>query len=176
MGKDPAELDRQIEQQRQQITRRLDDLQGRIRKDVSSVRDEAKGRASNMAGEAKTYVDFQTQMRERPALTMAGALGVGVLLGVLSESLTASDSSYTGAPRYAYEPPARPSALTSAFNDLAGSIFGPATSTFRDELRDLVQEGFTSVKRSLKGEGTEGDRPDLNMQPQDESLVEGSRH
>ena len=84
MGKDPDQIERAIRDHREAISRRISDLQGRVQKDLESVRSEAQARANGAVEQAKGAFDIESQVRDHPMSSLAGAFGAGVLLGVIS--------------------------------------------------------------------------------------------
>ena len=148
MGRNPDEIERQIASRRAQITNHVQDVQDRVRADVESVKQTAHDQASEAMNQTKSKLDFNGQTKEHPYTMLAGALGLGVLLGAASEGLpggggSARHSSSRNGGGYASD-----SASSGLLGGLVSSMLGPTADTFKDELRDLVKEGFSSFKQS----------------------------
>jgi ElaB/YqjD/DUF883 family membrane-anchored ribosome-binding protein len=78
MAKKPAEIQREIAQQRAAIERRLHALEDRV---VDDVRDAGSAFTSEI-GERTRINQYAS---ERPLATVAGAFGAGVVLGMISD-------------------------------------------------------------------------------------------
>jgi len=147
MGKDPDAIDRHIAEQRARIGQQIASLKGRVRADLRSVRDEAKGRVSMVAEEAKATMDVDSQMKEHPASILTGALGLGVVLGMIGGESSSRDGR---APSYGDGPSTpRGGSQGSLLGGLLGPALGSVSGTLTEELRQLIREGFAS----LRGEG-----------------------
>lgn len=172
MGKKPDQIEQDIIQQRNYISRRVEDLQHRVQEDVRTVRAEARGRATGAMDQAKGRMQDARQsvkldninldsikslVEEHTVSSMAGALGLGVLLGVVSEGIGGGGSGRSESSR-------RASAAAHTGGDsresrngggggissMIGSMIGPAASTAQSELQDLVREGFNLMKEQLQ--------------------------
>ena len=146
MGANPDEIERQIAQQRARIDERMKGLETRIRDDVENVRTEASNRASGTVGGAKELFQPDGPMRDHPLSMMAGALGLGVVLGMVSEGLTSGREPGAG-DRHSYRRnDSRRSDGSSGISSMVGSLLGPAAVTAQNELQDLIKEGFATLK------------------------------
>jgi ElaB/YqjD/DUF883 family membrane-anchored ribosome-binding protein len=154
MGAKPDEIERQIAAQRANIDQRLQGLETRVKQDVDSVRNEASNRASGTVSGFKQVFETDGPMREHPLSMMAGALGLGVVLGMVSEGITSSgggDSRSNGSTHQRDEGRSNGGGSSGVGSLLAGLV-GPAATTAQNELQDLIKEGFAS----LKGKGDNG--------------------
>ena len=152
MGAKPDEIERQIADQRARIDHRLQGLETRVKQDVDNVRSEASNRASDTVGGVKQIFEPDGPMREHPLSMMAGALGLGVVLGMVSEGITSGggDSSRNGSSHQSSE--SRSNGSSSGLASMLSGLVGPAAATAQNELQDLIKEGFAS----LKGRGNNG--------------------
>lgn len=147
MGKKPDQIEREISDQRSRIGEHLGTLQTRVQDDVGVVRDEARTRMSGAFDDAKGAFGSDGIMQQHPLTTMAGALGVGVVLGVASEGFGSgarrNDGSSGGS---SGRSEAAPGNSASGIGGLLASIVGPAAGTAQEELQQLVREGFDAVR------------------------------
>jgi hypothetical protein len=81
-------------------------------------------------------------MEEHTLSTMAGAVGLGVLAGVVSEGLGGNGSSNGGSHRSSQ----RNNSGSFGLGGLVSSLLGPAASTAQDEFQQLVREGFSTLR------------------------------
>ena len=152
MGKKPDQIENEIRQHRAEMTRRMDALQERIQDQVATTRDDTKARVSGAMGEARTALKPDTLMQERPLSALAGALGVGVLLGVVSEGF----GSGGGGRQEQRFSESRSNGSGAGLAGLLTYIAGPAAQTAQNELQQLVREGFDSIKSQVDGAKQEG--------------------
>jgi ElaB/YqjD/DUF883 family membrane-anchored ribosome-binding protein len=159
MGKKPDEIENEIRTYREAITRRMDDLQRRVQDDLQSVRQEAKDRASTAVGGTKDALkvdnlndSMRSLMEEHALSSVAAALGVGVVLGMVSEGGSSDGAERSeGRPGYRYETNgSRRNGGRSGLTSMLASFVGPAASTAQNELQDLVREGFSLVKEQVE--------------------------
>jgi hypothetical protein len=174
MGKKPDQIEQDIRSQRDHISRRIEDLQHRVQDDMASVRSEAKDRASSAVDDAKGKIEgakeslhtdtLKSMVEDHTISTMAGALGVGVLLGVISEGFGSGNGSSSRSGGYRAASDAREYGYESrrsqngGGNGLAGmiaSVVGPAASAAQDELQQLVRESFGTLKEQVNKVGKE---------------------
>jgi hypothetical protein len=86
-------------------------------------------------------------MQDHPLTMMAGALGVGVLLGIASEGVgTRNGSNGSRSSQYTNGS----SSGDSAMSGILASLIGPAAGTAREELEQLVREGFSTLRSSMR--------------------------
>jgi len=146
MGANPDEIERQIAQQRARIDERMQGLETHIKQEVDSVRTEASDRASGTVGGVKEIFQPEGPMREHPLTMMAGALGLGVVLGMVSEGLTSGGDSGDRNQQPYRRDDYRRSNGSSGISSMVGSLLGPAAVTAQNELQDLIKEGFATLK------------------------------
>jgi ElaB/YqjD/DUF883 family membrane-anchored ribosome-binding protein len=149
MGANPDEIERQINEQRARINDRMQGLEYRIKEDVEKVRTEATNRTSGTVDGVKGVFQPDGPMKDHPVSMLAGALGVGVLMGMVSEGLTSGgggSSSSRGNRSYENGRSSNGGGATSGLASLVSSVIGPAAATAQNELQDLVREGFSSLK------------------------------
>ena len=146
MGANPDEIERQIAQQRARIDQRMKGLETRIREDVDNVRTEATNRASGTVDGAKEFFQPTGPMRDHPLSMMAGALGLGVVLGMVSEGLTADGTGSSNRRPDGYSRDSRSSPGSNGITSMLSGLIGPAAMTAQNEIQDLVKEGFATLK------------------------------
>jgi ElaB/YqjD/DUF883 family membrane-anchored ribosome-binding protein len=150
----PDAIDQEIRASRENIGRRIEELQSRLQKDVRSVRRETRGQAQQMMGGAGGQADLNKLMNERPLGALAGAAGVGAFLGFISNSV---HMPRRGGRNRANALDSDEDIETSKSNGgrgnglglaaLLATVASPVTDVLRDELRDLMREGVRSIKR-----------------------------
>ena len=108
------------------------------------MRTEASNRASGHGQWGEEVFQPDGPMRGHRLSMMAGALGLGVVLGMVSEGLTADGG---GRPKPATIQARRLSRVggSSGFRPWS-SVLGPAAVTAQNELQDLIKEGFATLK------------------------------
>lgn len=161
MGKKPDQIERDIELKRRDIGRRIEGLQHRVQDDVNAIRTEAKDRSSTALEGAKENLrlDSVKQLVEDHTLsTVAGAMGVGVLLGVVSEGLGSGGGSRSRSNGSSYEDRGNGSSGGSGMAGMLTALLGPAASTAQDELQSLVRDGFETLKGQVRQVGHEDKR------------------
>jgi hypothetical protein len=159
VGNNPAEIQRQIEAKRAQIGARIEGVQHRVRGDATDLKQSAEDQASATLEQAKSKLNLSAQAQEHPLSMLTGALGLGVILGAASEGMPGrSDGRHDSGQAST----SRSSSNNSGDGMLGGlmmSAIGPAAETVRDELRDLIKEGFSAFKENsgLKQDGHSAD-------------------
>ena len=147
MGTNPDEIERQIREQRARIDERMYGLESRIKQDVDTARTEAANRTSGSVDSVKEIFQPSGPIKDHPLSMMAGALGLGVVLGMVSEGLTTGNGSASnGGGRPYARPENGSSGGSSGLASMVGSLVGPAAVTAQNELQDLIKEGFASLK------------------------------
>ena len=146
MGANPDEIERQIAEQRARIDERMRGLESHIKQEFDNVRTEASNRASGTVGGVKEIFQPDGPMREHPLTMMAGALGLGVVLGMVSEGLTSGGDSGDRNRQPYRRGDYRQSDGSSGISSMVGSLLGPAAVTAQNELQDLIKEGFATLK------------------------------
>jgi len=148
MGANPDEIERQIAEQRARIDERMRGLETHVKQEVDNVRTEASNRASGTVGGVKEIFQPEGPMQEHPLTMMAGALGLGVVLGMVSEGLTSGggDSGDRNRQPHRRNDGYRQSDGSSGISSMVGSLLGPAAMTAQNELQDLIKEGFATLK------------------------------
>lgn len=92
MGKSSAEIQRGIERQRDALSARISRLEGRVRDDISTVRENASNRVSSAAEKvssktssiAGSTAGSDSAIAGRPNTLVLGSLGAGFMLGLLT--------------------------------------------------------------------------------------------
>ena len=155
MGTNPDEIERQIREQRALIDQRMQGLETRIRQDVDTARTETANRTSGSVDSVKEIFQPSGPMKEHPLSMMAGALGLGVVLGMVSEGLTSGGGNTSQSSGRSYARNDGSSSGSSGIASMVGSLLGPAAVTAQNELQDLIKEGFAALKG--QGNGANGD-------------------
>ena len=154
MGKKPAEIQHEIERKRAAIGSHIEDVQHRVRDDVTTLKHSAENQASQTVGQTKSKLDFSAQTQEHPLSMLTGALGLGVILGAASEGLPGNGKSRSNdngrRPGAHFEPSSSQNNNGGGgmLGNLMSSFISPAGETVRDELRELVKDGFAAFKNN----------------------------
>jgi ElaB/YqjD/DUF883 family membrane-anchored ribosome-binding protein len=130
MGKKPAEIQREIAQQRAFIEQRLHALEDRVSDDVR----DAGNAFSSQIGERTHINEYADQ---RPLTTLAGAFGAGILLGMMSDR-----GKGNGHRRERGED--RGGGL---FDDLMGAASGAIGGSVQTEVRQLIRDVLGTDER-----------------------------
>jgi len=149
VGKNPDEIEREIARKRSAIGSHMQDVQTRVRDDVVELRQSAEDQANHTMQQTKSKLDLSAQTKEHPLSMVAGALGLGVILGAASEGLPGGGSSSNGNGRSSQGNGGHSSSSNGGGGMISGlvtSVIGPAGETVRDELRQLVKDGFETFK------------------------------
>jgi hypothetical protein len=131
MGKRPAEIEREIAEQRERISSRVQEMRERGSRDAEEFTSRLSDSLSNSA--------LKQTVEDRPMLTVAGALALGVALGMASESV--SVGSLTGR-RQSVDPRFGNRQQPSA----GGGLMGALSAVAADEIKTLVDK-WTSERR-----------------------------
>jgi hypothetical protein len=164
MGTKPDEIERQIAEQRARIDHRMAGIESRIREDVENVRSEASNRTSDTVDGVKSIFQPDGPIQDHPLSMMAGALGLGVVLGMVSEGLTSGGNN--GQPQrdgYSHDQ-RRSSDGGFGLASMVSSLIGPAAATAQNELQDLVREGFASLKGRSNGSNVMRENRDVGVE------------
>ena len=145
MGQDPAAIERQIRESRARISGRIEVVQQRIANDVEGLRRDANQQSSEALDEIKGLLDLEQQTRAHPYTMLAGGLGVGVLLGMASESLTSGHD-----PQAPAKNTQNHQSNNSLFAGVLAGVLEVTSDTLRDEVGNLLRDGFSSFKSSMK--------------------------
>jgi hypothetical protein len=152
MGKRSADIEREIAEHRQNITRKRTQLEDRVRTDVHDAR-------VSVTDEIAERTKLGEYARERPLMTLAAAFGAGVLLGGVTDSGGGGGKeSHDGGReprtvRYRREANGSGDGLVAS---LLGSITGPVGFTLQDEVRSAIRDVFG---RDGSSGGTETSAP-----------------
>jgi ElaB/YqjD/DUF883 family membrane-anchored ribosome-binding protein len=168
MGQDPAAIEREIARKRSAIGSHIEGVQTRVRDDVAELRHTAEDQANATVQQTKSKLDISAQAREHPLSMLAGALGLGVVLGAASEGLPGSGGGANGGGNGHGQSSSRQQSNDQSNGMIAGmmtSVIGPAAETIRDELRQLVKEGFGAFKEN-SGLNQSQSRPESGSQAQ----------
>jgi ElaB/YqjD/DUF883 family membrane-anchored ribosome-binding protein len=177
MGKGSTEIQRDIEHQRDALSRRIDQLDRRVRDDVEKSRNEAQARVDSLAerakgttGKAKDQAlgvkDRAGQLNQRvedspvgehPNLLLAGSFATGLLLGVVTGG---GGEHEDGRPRQAGGKPEhqphgfqeqRPGRIEQGFESLLSSVKAEAIVMVRDFVDRTVHRGGQAAEDGAEG-------------------------
>ncbi|HXH21793.1 MAG TPA: hypothetical protein VNN10_07170 [Dehalococcoidia bacterium] len=141
MGRGPDQLEHQIREHREAISRRIDGLQKRVQDDLDRVSAESRMRADEAVGGARQAFDVESRVRERPMTTLAGAFGAGVLLGIVTDN---ANGGRQEAPRYQPAAQRDEGSLLGGFAGSLWALLGPG-------LQEEIRESLRNAVRSLTG-------------------------
>jgi ElaB/YqjD/DUF883 family membrane-anchored ribosome-binding protein len=151
----PATIERQIAERREHISSRIQGVQERVRNDVSEFKGTAKDQASNTLNQTKSKLDFGSQTREHPYSMLAAATGLGVVLGIASEGLPSGGAGSKPGSNNGASSNGGGGNGGGAIGGMVMSVIGPAADSIRDELQQVVREGFSTLRDST-GIGNSG--------------------
>jgi hypothetical protein len=125
MGKKPAEIQREIAQQRATIERRIHALEDRVADDVRDA-----GHAVSYELGERTHLNQYAE--QRPMTTVLGAFGAGVFLGMASNR----------GGRKGSQQPSQQNDGGGLFSELIGAASGAIGGTVQSEVRQLIRDVF----------------------------------
>jgi hypothetical protein len=152
MGQDPDAIEREIRDTRERISSRISGVQRRIAGDVENLKRDAEDEANVAIEELKGLFDLGEQTRQHPYTLLTGGMGLGVLLGVASESISLngnghqSSNGHNGSNGWGNGS----SQSASGLNGLLSGVLSLAATTFQDELKDLMRDGFASLRNGAR--------------------------
>jgi ElaB/YqjD/DUF883 family membrane-anchored ribosome-binding protein len=143
MGKGSDELEREIAEFRSQLGGKTDHVKGRVQSDVEGVKDSFAQQVETVKENAN-YHALEERVRQNPLTYTAGALGVGVALGMLSDKISVGGGSGS-------QGESRPQARQQdAGGGLLAGFLGNLTSnlggTIQDEAQSLIRQAFEGFK------------------------------
>jgi hypothetical protein len=95
---------------------------------------------------------------------MAGALGLGVVLGMVSEGLTSGGNNGQAQRDGYFHDQRRSPDGGFGLASMVSSLIGPAAATAQNELQDLVREGFASLKGRSNGSNVMRENRDVGVE------------
>jgi hypothetical protein len=126
----------------------MEGVQQRVRTDVTDLKQSVEDQDSDTLHKTKSKLDLGAQTQEHPLSMLTGALGLGVILGAASEGLPGRDGSQSR-PRDTSQPSSNGDGNGGGgLGGLVMTAVGPAAETVRDELRELIKDGFSTFKKS----------------------------
>jgi hypothetical protein len=131
MGKRPAEIEREIAEQRELVSSRVKEMRQRGSDNVDEL--------SSRLGDTLNSTVVKQTVEERPMLTVAGALALGVALGMASDSVSIRGLVGQGKKAYDRSPNVAGSGLIASLSSLAG-----------DEIKSMI-DTWTAERRSSNG-------------------------
>jgi len=151
MGKKPAELQQGIEERRRRISRKMADLQSRIELDLDQALNAASEEASGVLQRVEDNLRLEERMDKSPITVLGGALGLGVLLGAASESI-----SLGGNHQQSGGDDRGRSSSNGGSSPLAGALAGitsMASNTIGQELQEFVRSSLYGSERTSAQDG-----------------------
>jgi hypothetical protein len=133
MGKKPAEIQREIAEQRASIERRLRALEDRVADDV-------RGTGSAVTSEIGDRTHINEYAERHPLTTVAGAFGAGVFLGMMSDR--GKSNGHRGRGRERYERDGG-----GLFDELMGAASGAIGGSVQSEVRQLIRDVLGTQER-----------------------------
>jgi hypothetical protein len=138
MGQRPGEVEQDIRQTRETISRKLDEMTQRGKDDVGAV----SGRVQEFFQSSPVNQAVDSQ----PLLTVLGALGAGVVLGMASPSLGVSGRSGDSRPQaFIQEQP------SPAGQGIFGGLIASLEAMVVDEGRQLLEQWLAPARRRSDG-------------------------
>jgi hypothetical protein len=158
MDKKPDQIERDINEYRDQIASRMAGMRRRAQEDADKVRSEAKNRTSGSVEGVKgilNEVKMREIMQDHTVSMVAGAVGIGVLLGVVSEGIGGGSGSSSNDARQTNRSENNRPDSAGGLAGMLSSFISPATSTAQQELEQLVREGFATLKQQVRQDGND---------------------
>jgi hypothetical protein len=141
VGKKPDDIEREIKERRALISRKMNDLQGRVEGDINEALGAASDEATTVLERVKGTVRLEERMEQSPLTVVAGGLGLGVLLGIASEGVGGSKNG-----RHDSYSNGRNSngggGGGSALDGILGSVTGMAANVVGRELTEFLRAGL----------------------------------
>lgn len=129
MGKTSDQLERELREHRDEMTRKQEALRERVREDIHDAR-------RSVTDEISQRTKLHEYAEEHPLATVAAAFGTGIALG-----------SFTGGGGNSDQPTKRWQESSGASNGgagllggLLGGVAGPVAGTIQDEIRTLLRD------------------------------------
>jgi ElaB/YqjD/DUF883 family membrane-anchored ribosome-binding protein len=160
MAKKPNDVEREIEEQRELISRKLDGLHARLERDIEDVKNGVSERTSGLRDGAGSWLDLDNRVREYPLASMAGALGVGVLLGLSSDMIGGGERTGRREQRSHAAGDGRGYSGPGPLGNAVGSLTGMIGGLIQEEFRGLVQEGLEGFSEQRQRRRREPARQD----------------
>ncbi|HET9200044.1 MAG TPA: hypothetical protein VFO84_03590 [Dehalococcoidia bacterium] len=142
MGKSSNELQREIEELRAQLSGKTDHVRGRVQGDVEGVRDSFTQQVETVKENAN-YHALEERVRQNPLTYTAGALGVGVALGMLSDSISIGGSGKSSSSARDQRQPSNESGILGG---MLGSLTANLGGTIQEEAQSLIRQAFEGFK------------------------------
>jgi hypothetical protein len=138
VGKKSAEIEYELERQRNALRARTERLDRRVRDDLATVRDEATRDINQTIGK-------DSKAAQHPKALVGGAAGTGLLLGRLSKTVSLRPRLPS---RDGHEEPPPPSRRQR----LATAASGTALGTMGTEIDNFVADVWSSFKSGFTGD------------------------
>jgi hypothetical protein len=129
MGKTAAEVQREIEEHRRIVERKVLDLEERLRSDAGDAR-------TALSDQVGSRLQLDRLAEERPLTTLAGAFSIGVLLGMFG------DDAARGAARAGRTAGRATGSAGGLSVDLMGLVSGALGGSVQHELREFLRQAL----------------------------------
>jgi ElaB/YqjD/DUF883 family membrane-anchored ribosome-binding protein len=154
MGKSSTELEREIVDLRSRLSDKTGHVKGRVQDDVEGVRDSFTQQVDNVKENAN-YHALEERVRQNPLTYTAGAQGVGVALGMLSDNISlGGGSSRIGSSA----PQERHPTDGGILGGMLGSFTADLGGTIREEAQSLIRQAFEGFKAGPQGRQGDAER------------------
>lgn len=151
MGSRTDEAQREVDAQRALIERKLDALELRVADDFSAARSQVADRVGQLPAMVPGGATLLNGAKEHPFSTMAGALGAGVALGLLSDRFGGEDDdepeASRGRRRRGRADDDELGIARRALGTVATSLLAPLQAQVSDLAREVVA-GFAARAQS----------------------------
>lgn len=146
-GRSPDEIDKEIIEQRQRMSRRLEELQERLQGDVESLRSDTRPKF-NLRGAVGGH----------PLSSITGAFGVGVFLGAVSDRIKVPRRRSRGNGAQVDEVGTNGSKGRGlGIGMFLGAAARPVGQAVEDEVRGMVRQGIASLMNGGHSTSEESD-------------------
>lgn len=144
MGTTADQLREEIDQKRDDASRKIDEIEARIEGTAENVRDEVRQTAQDVTDQVKETLDIKSQIEERPLIAIGVGLAAGFLLGGMGGGGESHSSSYGRNLQSGVMNTLRDTSKESGLNDTlsaaASALMGMATTQAKGMAGDRVAE------------------------------------
>ena len=159
MGKTTADIEREIELQRELISRRLQNLEDRVSDDVRDTGKSVTHKFESASQQVDETLHISEQVEQRPFTVLLGALGVGFMLGMMSDRGGGSRDSGAGKRksvlRYDRGERGQQTDDGGIVSELMGTASGFISGTLGNELKDFVRDVLSELRDGSRSQRTE---------------------
>lgn len=156
MGTTADQLREEIDQKRDDASRKIDEIEARIEGTAENVRDEVRQTAQDVTDQVKETLDLKSQIEERPLIAIGVGVAAGFLLGGMGGSQDRGASRGHGSSIYSgamgmVRDSAKETGLSDTLAAAASALMGVATTQAKGIAGDRVAEMTGQAKKKDDG-------------------------